>query len=263
MNLAELARDWTRLGEQDPLWAVYVAPDTRGGGWDVEEFLAVGRREVDAAFAQLPGLGLNPGRRLALDFGCGVGRLSAALAGHVDRVLAVDVAESMLDVARRMDRSGGRVRFVLNQAPDLSFVPSGSVDIVYSSLVLQHLPPTPARGYLREFARVLAPDGAAIVQVASRPTRSVKGLVFRWAPWPQRLLRRSLALRPLLPRPLARMRCARPARGLQHVPQRGDEGRRRLAARAVGHRQPQHADRCPAGRGATGGRGRRDDPATP
>ena len=44
MNLAELARDWTRLGEQDPLWAVYVAPDTRGGGWDVEQFLALGRR---------------------------------------------------------------------------------------------------------------------------------------------------------------------------------------------------------------------------
>jgi len=184
VNIAELARDWTRLGEQDPLWAVYVAPETRGGRWDVEEFLAVGRREVDAAFAQLPRLGLHPGRRLALDFGCGVGRLSAALAGHVDRVLAVDVAESMLQVARRMDRTGGRVRYVLNRSEDLSFVPSASVDVVYSSLVLQHLPPVLARGYLREFARVLAPDGAAVVQVASRPTLSVKGLVFRWAPWP-------------------------------------------------------------------------------
>ena len=30
-DLGELARDWTRLGEQDPLWAVYVAPEARGG----------------------------------------------------------------------------------------------------------------------------------------------------------------------------------------------------------------------------------------
>jgi SAM-dependent methyltransferase len=184
VSLDQLQDDWSRLGKEDPLWAVYVAPGTRGGKWDLDAFFDLGRREVDGAFAELDRLGLAPGRRCALDFGCGVGRLSQALAGHVDEVIGLDIAPSMLAKARELDRSAGRVQFVLNQKPDLSLIGSASVDIVYSSLVLQHMPPEYARGYLREFVRVLRPGGVAIFQVASRPTMSIKGLIFRLAPWP-------------------------------------------------------------------------------
>ena len=55
---------------------------------------------------------------------------------------------------------------------------------MYSSLVLQHLPPALARSYLAELARVLRPGGAMAVQVATRPTVSVKGALFRYAPQP-------------------------------------------------------------------------------
>jgi SAM-dependent methyltransferase len=184
VSLDQLQDDWSRLGKEDPLWAVYVAPGTRGGKWDLEAFFELGRREVDGAFAELGRLGLNPGRRRALDFGCGVGRLSQALAGQVDEVIGLDIAPTMLEKARELDRSAGRVQFVLNQKPDLSLITTASVDIVYSSLVLQHMPPELARGYLCEFVRVLTPGGVAIFQVASRPTMSVKGLIFRLAPWP-------------------------------------------------------------------------------
>jgi len=184
VSLDQLQDDWTKLGTEDPLWAVYVAPGTRGGKWDVEAFFELGRREVDGAFAELERRGLTPGRARALDFGCGVGRLSQALAQQVDEVIGVDIAPSMLAKARELDRSAGRVQFVLNQKPDLSDVETASIDIVYSSLVLQHLPPDLVAGYLREFVRVLAPFGVAIFQGASRPTNSVKGLIFRLAPWP-------------------------------------------------------------------------------
>jgi SAM-dependent methyltransferase len=183
-NLGELRDDWTRLGAEDPLWAVYVAPGTRGGGWDVDAFFALGDDEVRRALAGLDRLGLSPGRKVALDFGCGVGRLSAALARHFAEVVAVDIAPTMLAEAKRLDRSDGRCRFVLNESDDLAFLPDGSVDLVYSSLVLQHLHPDLTTRYLREFARVLADDGVAIFQVASRPTVSLKGLAFRFAPWP-------------------------------------------------------------------------------
>ena len=79
----------------------------------------------------------------------------------------------MLAEARRLDRSGGRCRFVLNTEPDLAFLADGSVDLVYSSLVLQHLPPGYARRYLAEFARVLAPGGAAVFQVVTGRARTV------------------------------------------------------------------------------------------
>lgn len=183
-SFEQVRRDWTQLGEADPLWAVYVAPGTRGKRWDVDAFFATGRSEVTASLAHLTALGLHPGRARALDFGAGVGRLSAALAEHFASVLAVDVSATMLDEARRLDRSEGRVEFVLNEAPELSFVPDGSVDLVYSSLVLQHLPPGLAHDYLAEFVRVLRPDGVAIVQVLSRPRPTLKGLLFRFAPFP-------------------------------------------------------------------------------
>jgi hypothetical protein len=50
--------------------------------------------------------------------------------------------------------------------------------------VLQHLSRRLAASYLTEFLRVLRPDGVAVVQVASRPTRSLKGLAFRLLPAP-------------------------------------------------------------------------------
>jgi SAM-dependent methyltransferase len=184
VRLDQLQDDWTRLGAEDPLWAVYVAPGTKGGRWDVERFFALGRREVDDVFAMIHGLGLAPGSGRALDFGCGVGRLSQALAQHVGQVTGVDISPSMLAKARELDTSAGRCVFVLNESTDLSFVPSRSVDVVYSSLVLQHMPKDLAHGYVREFARVLAPGGVAAFQVASRPTLSLKGLAFRVVPGP-------------------------------------------------------------------------------
>lgn len=183
-RLHKLREDWTTLGAEDPLWAVCVSEHARGGKWDLEAFFELGRTEVSAALAELDRLGLAPGRRRALDFGCGVGRLSAALAEHVDEVIGVDIAPTMLEQARRFDRSGGRCRFVLNTGPDLAFLPDRSVDLVYSSLVLQHMPADLAAGYLREFARVLTDGGVAIFQVADRSTRSLRALIVRLSPWP-------------------------------------------------------------------------------
>jgi SAM-dependent methyltransferase len=180
----EVRADWTRLGKEDPLWAVLVAPGMRGRRWDVDDFFATGREEVDTSLARLEPLGLSPGTARALDFGTGVGRLARALATRFDTVTAVDVSPTMLDEARRLDRSEGRIDWVLNEVPDLSFVEDASVDLVYSSLVLQHLPLDLARDYLREFIRVLRADGVAVVQVASRTTLSFKGLVFGYAPFP-------------------------------------------------------------------------------
>jgi SAM-dependent methyltransferase len=182
--LDQVRDDWTRLGAEDPLWAVLIRPGTRHGRWDPAEFLATGRDEVDTALAHLRALDALPRLDRALDFGCGAGRASQALALHASAVVGVDVSAPMLEAARRLDRSAGRCTFVLNERPDLSRFDDASFDLVYSSLVLQHLPPALALSYLAELARVLRPGGAMAVQVATRPTVSVKGALFRYAPQP-------------------------------------------------------------------------------
>ena len=183
MDLKQVRSDWTELGTGDPLWAVLVSPKNRHGGWEVGDFLATGRDEVTAALAHADGLGLDVTRGRALDFGCGAGRLSIALADHMDEVVGVDISPSMVSAARELDTSE-RCQFVENNRGDLSIFADDSFDLVYSSLVLQHLPPPIAQGYLAEMLRVLRPGGVLIVQLATRPDRSVKGLLVRLLPLP-------------------------------------------------------------------------------
>jgi SAM-dependent methyltransferase len=184
VSFEQVRADWTRLGAEDPLWAVHVAPDKRGGRWEVEEFLDLGRQDVDRARGILTGLGLPTTWHRVLDFGCGAGRLSQALAEHADEVVGLDVSPPMLETARALDRSDGRCSFVLGEDPDLRAFPDGSFDLVYTERVLQHLPRPVLENYLAEFVRVLRPGGVAYLHCTTRPMWTPRGMAWRFAPGP-------------------------------------------------------------------------------
>ncbi|MBJ7451214.1 MAG: hypothetical protein JHC71_03900, partial [Blastococcus sp.] len=46
MSFEQVRNDWITLGSEDPLWAVLVADGTRGGRWDTDAFLRLGRDDV-------------------------------------------------------------------------------------------------------------------------------------------------------------------------------------------------------------------------
>lgn len=213
VSFEEVRRDWTRLGADDPLWAVYVAADKRGGRWDPEQFLATGRDDVAASVSWLTDLGFGKRWPRILDFGCGAGRLSQALADYADEVVGVDVSPPMLEMARRLDVDD-RCRFVLNETSDLAAFETDSFDLVYSELVLQHLPAPVIDGYLAEFVRVLRPGGLALLQCTTRPLWTFKGAVWRLVPgWLVRLGQRTLLGYPA-PMRMTRYRPARLARAV-------------------------------------------------
>ena len=160
-----LAKSWDALGEEDPLWAVLSHPDKRGGRWDLDEFFALGEYDIDLALKQIQDLPWSLNRRAALDFGCGVGRLTRALCLHFENVEGVDIAPSMIEAAERLNRFPGRCRYHLNLADDLALFPDGSFDLIYSTLVLQHIHPVFARRYVAEFVRLLAEGGLAMFQI--------------------------------------------------------------------------------------------------
>ncbi len=194
-GLEQVRQDWTLLGATEPLWAVCVEPDKRGGGWKDDEFLASGVDEIQPAIDRLAELGILPERNRALDFGCGAGRLSNALAMHFEQVVGVDISPPMLEQARRLDRSDGRITFQLNETADLSSFEDDSFDLVYTDLVLQHLPPVLAEGYVREFARVVRPGGAMVIGVPERERHTFKAYVFRYVPWPAIRVAQKVVLR--------------------------------------------------------------------
>jgi SAM-dependent methyltransferase len=184
VGIDEVSRTWTRLGEEDPMWAVLTDTQMSGGRWQVEDFLATGVEEIAGVLARLGELGLVPERGRALDFGCGAGRLSHGLAqAGFDDVLGLDISPTMLATARETVPDPA-CRFVQVTGADLAGVDSDSVDLVYSCRVLQHMPPPLARGYVREFHRVVRPGGVVVFQLPTAPARNLSGVALRLLPEP-------------------------------------------------------------------------------
>jgi FkbM family methyltransferase len=181
-DLDHLRRVWQTLGRDDPLWAVLSQSDKRGRRWKPDEFLATGRAEIDTQFNMLAARGWPAGHALALDFGCGAGRLSRALASHFERVIGVDVSASMLDAARRLNADIANIDFRENASPKLEGIADASVDFIYSIMTLQHIPAQLAEGYVEEFFRVLAPGGVASFHFVSEPDESLRGKLFARVP---------------------------------------------------------------------------------
>ena len=158
---------WEDWGLVDPFWAVLSWPGMQHGAWDVDAFFATGVAVVLELLAHARLLGRPAVQQTALDFGCGIGRLTRALAPHFDRTYGLDIASTMVTEARRLDAELGPsgAEFLVHEPGRLA-ARSGSVDLLTCVLVLQHLPSRAAiAGYLREFVRVLAPGGVAVVQL--------------------------------------------------------------------------------------------------
>lgn len=165
-DLARVRRTWDELAAGDDLFGViYGYPFVRGQS--AESFFASGEREIGRVLRRARRRRLPRRREAALDFGCGAGRLTQALARRFDRVVGVDVSPVMIEAARRLNRHGGRCEYVLNEEPSLARFGDRSVDLVYSNLVLQHMPPALALGYVGELARVLRPGGLLVFTVPS------------------------------------------------------------------------------------------------
>ena len=110
---------------------------------------------------------LTPKTRV-LEIGPGGGKWTVRLAPRVQSVTVFDVAERMLERTRaRVDQEGlSNVSYVLGNGRDLSQIPSGSVDIVFSYDVFVHIALEETVSYVSEMTRVLRDGGIAIVHHA-------------------------------------------------------------------------------------------------
>lgn len=174
MNLVELQDNWNRFGQADPLWAILTSPEKAGNRWDVHEFFQTGVDDVHDIFDHLAPFGVPRSRNFALDFGCGVGRLTQALCKHFEHCCGVDIAPSMIQRATEYNQFGSRCDYIVNEVAGLPQFESESADFIYCKLVLQHMRPEYSRHYIAEFLRVLAPNGALVFQLPSevRPAES-------------------------------------------------------------------------------------------
>lgn len=161
-----MRRFWDEAAERDAFF--YVDDRLRYGDPDLEAFWADGKEVVDRVLAFV-GARLEPGQTV-VEIGCGVGRLTRALAGSGRRVLAIDVSERMIDLAREHNAHLDDVEWIVGDGESLAPVADASADVCFSHVVFQHVPdPSITLGYVREMGRVLRPGGWAAFQISNDP----------------------------------------------------------------------------------------------
>jgi ubiquinone/menaquinone biosynthesis C-methylase UbiE len=119
---------------------------------------ALWRRSVELA-------SLQPGEQ-ALDVGCGTGTLALAVARRVGasgRVSGIDPSAQQIARARvKTARRHVPIEFRIAVIEELPF-PDQTFDVVFSTLMMHHLPGPLKRQGLTEIARVLKPSGRLVI----------------------------------------------------------------------------------------------------
>jgi SAM-dependent methyltransferase len=169
-----MRRDWEERARKNAFH--YIASWKKD--WDVPSFLASGEEDYQRMVAPvLERCNIRPSGAM-LELGCGAGRMTGSFAGRWQRVYAFDISAEMLGKARAIHKGACNIAWQLSNGTDLAPAETGSIDFVFSYIVLQHLPDESliAR-YVGEMLRVLRPGGAALFQYdgASRPTMNLRG----------------------------------------------------------------------------------------
>lgn len=161
-----MQRFWDARAEENPLWFIdtrldYVHPDE-------DRFWRNGEAALDLLLGAVDAE-LSPDDEV-LEVGCGIGRMTRALAGRSRRVIALDVSERMIALARKRNPHLEHVEWVVGDGSSLVGVRDAQVDVCVSQIVFQHIPdPSITLGYVREMGRVLRPGGWAAFQVSNLP----------------------------------------------------------------------------------------------
>ena len=174
--------DWEIIAQRDPYYGVLSSPAFRSGAITPEarqHFYATGDEDI----ARLLGwfdqdIAARPSSGRAVDIGCGVGRLTHAIAKIVPAVSGYDVAESMLAIARS------------EAPPNADFsttLPPGPFSWINSYIVFQHIPPDEGLKLIDAALNRATPDSSSVSRspsgaIMQAPGRiSFPGCAARWS----------------------------------------------------------------------------------
>jgi SAM-dependent methyltransferase len=158
---------WERFARTDAEYYILAMPAwTSRTPKGLEHFFASGRRDAKALLAET-----SPWItqwNVAVEIGCGVGRLAIPMAPSFAQVRAVDVAPTMLAKLRdNCVREG--VTNVRPYLADEAWDSPGTVDFVYSWLVFQHIEDAgEIQRYIDRIGACLRAGGVALLQFDTR-----------------------------------------------------------------------------------------------
>lgn len=164
--MADSDSHWRRWAETDAYFGVFSEPRFRK---DVvkdnrDAFFASGQDHVHERLAAAERHFGPFERRRALEFGCGVGRLTLPLSTVFDQVTALDIAPAMLAEATRNAHGVGAGNISFAQSDDVLSEAQGQFDFVMSCIVFQHIPTRRGLQIVQRLLEKVAPGGIFAVQ---------------------------------------------------------------------------------------------------
>ncbi|CDZ77159.1 biotin biosynthesis protein BioC [Legionella massiliensis] len=182
--LEKIKQTWSAFGQERPFWSVITSSDFLPENIDkkAELFWQSGKTEwqVIKTIAERHNFAITPSLT-AVEFGCGVGRVTTEMAQHLKTVHGYDISANHLSIAAERAKSLGLTNLVLHElmsAKDL-LQKLTSCDLFYSCLVFQHNPPPIINELVKLALDSLNPGGLAIFQV---PTY-ISGYSFKARAW--------------------------------------------------------------------------------
>jgi SAM-dependent methyltransferase len=162
----EVREFWDERARED---AFYFVDNTgRYRDPDQARFWASGEETLERML-ELLGVSLGTADDV-VEVGCGLGRMTRALASRCGTVRAVDVSPEMVARARRLNSHLENVEWIVGDGRSLAAIPNESADVGHSHVVFQHIPdPEVTLGYVREIGRVLRGGGFAFFGISNAP----------------------------------------------------------------------------------------------
>jgi SAM-dependent methyltransferase len=174
-------RDWIRWGERDAYFGVLSSERFRAKSIALhrEEFFQSGEEEIERITNFIRQVYGDCGRNVAIDFGCGVGRLTIPLSRNYEHVIGLDISPGMIAEAKNNCALFGTrpVEFCCSLDSLVSRPPFA--DLAISRIVLQHIPPDVGMGLIGDLLSCLLPGGVASLHVTTKRTLSAaKELIY-------------------------------------------------------------------------------------
>jgi len=167
--VAQTDKAWEHFGRDDPYHGVLTNDAFKKERFDDDaraRFFKTGEDYVELVLSVVRDH-LSPGfvPERALDFGCGVGRLTVALARRTEETVGVDISPAMLAEAARNAELAGLTNVRVVASDDrLSQVP-GTFDLVHSFIVFQHIRPDRGEALIGRLIELLRDDGIGVLQL--------------------------------------------------------------------------------------------------
>lgn len=165
---AEIKKAWTHLGKSTPHFSVLTNASFLPENLErnIEEFWASGAQELDSVMPVLERHGYGPtDGKVAVEYGCGVGRVTSALAKHFSEVHGYDISPEHLELARQRAQSIGAANAAFHECSVETLGRVEKCDFYYSRIVFQHNPPPIIHLLVQNALKALNPGGIAIFQV--------------------------------------------------------------------------------------------------